>query len=330
MVGDSFGKTRASDVLDLPPVMKRSVGNPVVHAAEPENRTLKLRLPKLRRTVSDQSPAGVANQLLERFWTKHLESCAGEELISLTRERFFRIGQGQLLGKPIDDSLGNAWWKVRMGMPTTEDPEHHLISMATKSPEKFYRHSVLGVRHRGGQKLDQDYTLDFRVLWDTDRDPSMKDWMNKDGALKLNLNVVPFADWLYTQTHFRGLEVEMRFLEISKEQHMIIDSYSKASKKREFGEFKALRSNCATRGFETLNRLVPIGQEFCQTRLLGDRPIRLLNCGSKGFREVAIVMVPSRAEENGIKPSHRSTFRKAPDPTALPGIRQLAAVAEIN
>ena len=308
--------------------MSKKLGDPLVEKAG--RRGVRLRLSSAPIRVDEINRESVAAAVLDRFWQQHLREVSYYELITLTESRYRKIGMGQLMGKPTNDAAGNAWWAVRLGETLTPDQAHHLMVMTTKAPDVSYRHFCLGIRKIGSRRPNQNTVIDFRAPWDKDRKPKPKDWMNRDNSLIVQLDVVPLGDWLYTQTHFRGMDVHFRFLRFYQEQRLLLEDFAKNRNQQKYGPFRVASGNCATQGDRIFEKLVPVGEDMCPQRFFADMPSLLSKCVGRRFSQVVELTVDSQTESLGREPTRRSDYHKALNPAALPGIRRIHAAPEIN
>lgn len=173
-----------ADVVSLPPVLEDLAGNAKIRRVDGDQISVTVRGRALAarriREVRVAAPAdarnpairtAIAEAVLEHFWRPHVARQVSPEfeLIEIDRERFLEIGVGQLIGQPIDDEPGNAWWRVRMEMPLTPDPDHHLAVVISlwESGISYYGHIAFGLREAGGD-VEHDVLFDPRAPWHVD------------------------------------------------------------------------------------------------------------------------------------------------------------------
>ncbi|MBU6300800.1 MAG: hypothetical protein KGS60_04545 [Verrucomicrobia bacterium] len=348
-------RPRLGDLLHLPPVMAREIGNPPVDVRPASGRgretIVTLRRPPLRsgqcvriESIRVEPPKGssswrpaLAEALLEHFWDRHAEAIeTGKDtiaLVTMNRQRFVKVGLARLTGKSGPDPVGHAWWKVRMDEPLTPDKDHQLIVMTAKSPAEFYSHFALGLRENGsiGRRGD-DWVLDPRAPWLKDTHPTMLDWFNMDNSMLMTVEVSHLPDWLYTQTAYRGYGVTMQFTPATKEYVTLLKAAGRGEHLRtlNLGPFKPFRHNCATHGQQLVEALLPMGEKLCGPHPLADLPKRLMRKSERQFGKVTTVAIPPQPAPPGVTQSQNSTLRVCPDPTAIPEVRQLREVPEIN
>ena len=346
-------KPRLSDFLELPPVLDRTVGNPVVNLrvnpeASKTTVTVKrspLHLPKSAKidgleveapTAKSSLSGPLARAVLDFFWDHRLQEAADHKVVSLipmSHDRFVSVGTGQLTGRPVNDVVGNAWWKVRMGEPLTPDDDHHLIVMAAKSPEEFYSHFALGLRKTGSDGSRQDdWVLDPRAPWLKDTHPTIIDWFNFDNSMLMTVELSHLSDWMYTQTAFRGYGVTMQFTPATEEHVTLLRAAGRSGDigRLNLGPFKPLRNNCATHGQELIETLLPLDEKLCGRHPLADLPKRIIRKTGRRLGIHTTVEVPPQPAPSGVEQSQNSTLRQSPDPTKTPEVRQLRGIPEIN
>ncbi len=345
-------RRKASDFLNWPKVMDELVGDPVVRVKDggaaggqpsvrPKrgagNDGRKLRLLEISDLGDRDVAPVVARAVAEVVWEDFVEPCPETggiaHLIPMDKSRFLRVSQGQLLGEPVNDEGGNAWWRVRMGLPLTPDREHHLIVMRAKSDAEFYSHFSLGVRRVGGKGVDAgDVVLDPRAPWLSDTHPEIVDWFNLDNSLLMRLEVVPLSDWMHTQTTYRGMGIIMEFMPATKEVVTLIREGAESAKRNEvtLGQFRPLRNNCASHGETLFQALMPLDEDLCGKHPIADLPKRLARKATKHFGHIRTVYLPAQPPPPGTIQSQNSTVRTPPDRCETPEVKRLMEIPELN
>lgn len=277
--------------------------------------------------------SALAAAVLNHFWTTCFAKRDNRlEGIPLDRQRFLSIGMSQLTGShPSGSSLNETWWKVRMGLPLESDPNHHLLSIVGTYAEGFaiYGHYSFGLRKIGGDP-NSDFAIDPRSPWEEKVPPNFKDWQNKGDYLISGLHVWPLYDWLYTQTHLRGLDVMIHCLSASTEQVRLMRALAERENMKEIAPFEVSRYNCATMGELVFESLLPVGEKISLPHPLADIPDRLARKIDRRFEKVAVVEVESQTEKNGRVRTPNWLVRPAPNPWKTYGFLFLNQVPELN
>lgn len=337
--------SRLSEMLDLPAVLARELGDPMVQMTARKSPAVTIRQAPLTgkigtiQVASPLSKKQLAKAVLEEFWNRRLapenKSLRAELTATpLTRERFLAVGVGQLTGRPVQDAVGNAWWRIRMDLPLTPDPTHHLIVMRAKSGQEFYSHFALGFRETGENgNPDEDWVIDPRAPWRRDNRPRMIDWFNLDNSLGMHTETALLSDWLHTQTAYRGMDVTLDFLPAAKEHITVLRAFATSPDTPEIdlGQFRPLRNNCATLGQELLESLLlPMDERISGRHPLADFPKRLIRKSGDHFGRVTQVRVPAQPAPPGVTQSMNSTVRRSKDRERTPEVLQLRKIPSIN
>ena len=254
-------------------------------------------------------------------------------MIEIDRERFLEIGVGQLIGQPTDDEPGNAWWRVRMGMPLTPEPDYHLAVLLSlwESGVSYYGHIGFGLRRSGGD-AESDVLFDPRAPWFIDESPSPKAWLNFDNSLINGLQVSNLYDWLYTQTHFRASRIRVTFLPATREHVVLIQDLDRRFREDpgDLGPFRSFHNNCASISREYFAAMFPLDQRFGAWNPIADVPQKVERQAIKRFGVIEVVELPGHTEASGREATFDSTILKPPDRRATPEFQKLLQAKAIN
>ncbi len=320
---------RIADRLEWPPVFERQFGNPVIvmRPALSDRCEVKffpvagrIAVPQSGgKGVSDNSDRLLMDFFLGRIWERYLapESLPRndrrmnmEELIPMSRERFFEIGRCRLAGRSSGCPSADAWWQVRMGQPLSVSRTHlmALCSISWDEPDRNNRgHYSFAVRRRGGDP-GGDVILDFRAAWDLDRRPTLGEAFNRDDELQLESIRENLYDWLYTQTEHRNCNVSATFTAIHCEQIQLIRAFGDEA--RQAGPFRLVQKNCASLGVRFMNRLLPLDQPLSSPVV--DLPLRAIDETAERFGgKRGVVEIADVTEERGNRPSNSNHLRPA-------------------
>ncbi len=358
---------RASDYLQLPPVMARLMGDPRIEFVASESEAAPGRIPgrvgsrsiALRRVTATSATAlrvaerrhpgsitvvsprdrsaeavreAVARSISEFFWGAHFEGRDNRlELIPLTRHRFVRIGQGQLTRRPVSDELGNAWWRVRMGLPLTPDPDYHLIlsDCFTESLNLPYGHFAVGLRRRGGD-LEEDLAIDPRAPRYEAEAPALVEYLNANGSMVNGVHTWNLWDWYHTQVQYRDITLKMRIVSLAREQALLLKQLAHRDDLREVGPFRVATFNCATLGLKLMDSLLPLDRPIRTGQLVVKTPGRGIRKAAERFPFVTALEIPSETIKNGRELTSRSDVRPAPDRVNTVVFQILSRIPEIN
>ena len=311
-----FAGNRLNDFLDLPPVMAKQFGNPVIivkagktPALRPKTSAKKTYL--LRVPEGSTSGASVrrilAAEILRDFYRKNLSLHAlsvnelrlrVREIIPMNEEIFLHTGIPRLLGRQTGDRVLDAWWKVRMGLPLRPDRTNQLVIVNLhweRPPGKktTLGHFCFGIRRRGGDP-DGDILFDFRAPWPYHRKPRFTEAVNIHNRLKLEIMTFNFYDWLYTQTEYRNCYVNLWFVPVYQEQLILLHQYAEQKNHPNAGNFRVGKKNCASLGAHYLDRILPIGEGIEKRNGPYDFPVHTGQIVVKRFTNKAhFVKVPN-------------------------------------
>lgn len=298
---------RASEYLRLPPAFREFVGDPRIgfrsyqgdrkqsrlfgassflpkSGFEERERETRLSIRVADPSNRDEVAEEVARVLAKAFFRevlrreslhRHERRLRLDALFLSDEAQFVDLAKEKLLGRPASERWFDAWWQVRMGLPQSVDPSHHLVLCLLHYDhfgEKISMgHFCFGLRRMGGDS-EGDLLFDFRAPWVLDRDPGLIEGLNFCNQLPLSISTTNLYDWLYTQTEFRHCYVNCWFLPVSKEQVFLLRYLASREVPHPAGQFKALRKNCASLGLALLHRLEPIGTPLPLGRGIADFP----------------------------------------------------------
>jgi hypothetical protein len=270
---------------------------------------------------------------LNHFWTVCFSNRDNRlEGIPLDQQKFVQIGMTKLTSAgPPPSSVESSWWKVRMGLPQKRDSDFHLLSTVATYAEGFslYGHYTFGLRRIGGDP-EHDIAIDPRAPWESDDPPTYKDWKNPENSLVCGLHSRPLYDWLYTQTHMRGLNVEINFITASKEQVQLLQALIHRPGITEIAPFKTFRYNCATLGQLFFEGLLPAGKKVCLPHPLADIPDRIARKINRRFDVVKTVELESHPNPDGEPRTASWKVHPAPDRRKTPEFIALKEVEALN
>lgn len=351
----------------LPPAMAEIYGNAVVHhnnkpGLETEKYLVRGAgrydpkrgiIPAAHRahfiakgTVSESELApALARFVLSDFYSRvlslrqrsrHEKRMKLAEFLPVTKELFVERGTGKLLSGRSGLEWFDAWWTIRMGLPRTHDPSHHLVIICLKydhdGKKDSLGHFCFGLRKRGGD-AERDTVFDFRAPWYEDRPPTLMEGMNSGNKLEtLTGHTVNFYDWLYTQASYRHCLVEMTFLPVSREQVTVLRYFDEKISPHDAGEFKGLRKNCASLGMAFYDRLGSVSEPVSLGKGLADIPsataARIVEEAGGGF---PFYELGNNTHERGREPTAKSKIHRAkPSRAGSRSFRELRGVKGIN
>lgn len=358
---------RVSDLLALPPAFEALIGDPVIEwetgsGVAGGTRLLGLNVFRPKRgfgerggsqrlilraePVSDATLLGerVARFLAEAFHRKvlseeslnwHERRLGIDQLFIPEEERFVELAARKLAGKPTLEPWFDAWWKVRMGLPQTPDPSHHLV-LINQHRDHFGRkistgHFCFALRKRGGD-AENDVLFEFRAPWELDRPHRVTEGLNFHNRLLLSATAENLYDWLYTQTEYRHCHVDCWFLPVSKEQVTLLRHIADRPVVHEAGQFRAFRKNCASLGLAFLHRLEPIGTPLPLGRGLADIPAVAVRRVLENYEsEAPYFRLTNVTHERGREATAKSEIRRAqPTRADSRAFCMLRSVPEVN
>lgn len=298
-----------------------------------ESRIGKIVIRGTSQVPASEVKVALSRAVLNHFWDSYFaERDNTLEAITLNRERFLRIGMASLQKEnSILDDSESAWWTVRMGLPQEQNSGHHLAAVVGTYAEGFsmYGHFALALRKEGGDPVN-DILLDPRAPWEKDEPPTAKDWGRGGEELIAGVHSRNLYDWLYTQTHYRGLIVRAYFVEASVEQVHLIRELDRRDDLQEIARFRTFRYNCATLGEQIFDRLLPIGHDVCRSHPIADIPDRLAKKIDRRFDSVNVIEMGPQGRSSPEERSSDWTTRPAPDREATPEFIALRDDPAIN
>lgn len=269
--------------------------------------------------------------------SRHEKRLRLTEIVPLTRENFIALGTRRLLEGKSGVEWFDAWWTIRMGLPQTHDPRHHLVSICLlydhDGEKGSLGHFCFGLRRRGGD-AQNDLVFDFRSEWSEDRPPNLLEGMNSGNTLEPLVGFTAnFYDWLYTQTSYRHCYVNMWFLPVSREQVTVLRAFDRRVVRHDAGDFKGLRKNCASLGLAFVDRLEPFFESSSLGKGLADIPTKAAEqtVDKWGDDSIPFFRLGNNTHESGREPTAKSKVHRAqPSRVQSRSFRLLRGISAIN